>query len=67
VTGISRTSNYEFRVTEKKIGSTLFSIYGLETTKEFKVEFIDQNTIGLGSENSKPIGSSIKYIRIKNE
>ena len=67
VTGIRRTSNYEFRLTEKKIGSDLFSIYGLETAKEYKVEFIDEDTIGLGSSDSKPTDSSIKYIRVKNE
>jgi len=64
VTGIRRTSNYEFRLTEKKIGSDLFSIYGLETAKEYKVEFIDEDTIGLGSGDSKPTDSSMKYIRI---
>ncbi len=63
VTGIRRTSNFEFRLTEKKIGNTLFALYGLETTKEYRVEFIDENTIGLGSNNSKPKDSSIKYIR----
>ena len=67
VTGIRRTSNYEFRLTEKKIGSDLFSIYGLETTKEYKVEFIDKNTIGLGTGDSKPTESSIKYSRVENE
>ena len=66
VTGIRRTSNYEFRLTEKKIGSDLFSIYGLETTNEYKVEFIDENTIGLGTGDSKPTESSIKYSRLKN-
>ena len=64
VTDIQRASNYEFRLTEKKVGSDLFSIYGLETTKEYKVEFIDENTIGLGSGDSKPTKSSIKYTRI---
>lgn len=67
VTGIRRTSNYEFRLTEKKIGSDLFSIYDLETTKEYKVEFIDEDTIGLGSGDSKPTESSVKYIRVRNE
>lgn len=66
VTDIQRASNYEFRLIEKKIGSDLFSIYGLETTKEYKVEFIDENTIGLGSGDSKPTKSSIRYTRIKN-
>ena len=67
VTGISRSSNYEFKLTEKKIGSALFSVYGLSTTNEYKVEFIDDDTIGLGSDNSDPTKSPIKYIRLKNE
>ena len=67
VTGIRRTSNYEFRLTEKKIASALFSIYGMETTKEYTVEFIDKNTIGLGTGDSKPTESSIKYIRVRDE
>lgn len=67
MTGIRRTSNYQFRLTEKKIGSDLFSIYGLGTTNEYKVEFIDENTIGLGSGNSKPTESSVKYVKVKNE
>ena len=67
VSGISRTSNYEFKLTEKKIGSALFSLYDLSTTNEYKVEFIDENTIGLGTGSSDPIGSSIKYVRVKND
>ncbi len=67
VTGISRSSNYEFKLTEKKIGSVLFSVYGLSTTNEYKVEFIDDDTIGLGRDNSDPTKSPIKYIRLKNE
>ncbi len=49
VSNIKRSSNSEFRITEKKIGSTLFSTYGLTSSKEFKVVFIDKNTIDLGS------------------
>ena len=65
VSGISRSSNYEFKLTEKKIGSALFSLYGLETTSEYKVQFIDNNTIGLASGNSDPSDSSIKYVRVE--
>ncbi len=57
VSKIKRSSNSEFRLTEKKIGSDLFSTYGLGTSKEFKVEFIDKNTIKLGS--------NIVYKRVK--
>ena len=64
ITEITRTSNFEFKLKEEKIGSVLFSIYGLGTTQEYKVQFIDKNTIGLGSDNSNPSNSSIKYIRV---
>ncbi len=66
VTNINRTSNFDFKLTERKIGSELFSIYGLNTSQEFKVVFIDENTIGIGTGNSKPSDSSIKYIRVEN-
>ncbi len=65
VKSISRSSNYEFKLTEKKIGSDLFSLYGLSTTAVYKAQFIDENTIGLASVNSDPVESLIKYIRIE--
>ena len=65
VSGISRSSNYEFKLTEKKIGSALFSLYGLGTTNEYKVQFIDANTIGLATGNSAPSEASIKYVRVE--
>lgn len=65
ITKISRASNFAFKITEQKIGSALFSLYGLETTKEYNAEFIDQDTIGLSVENAKPTDSSIQYIRIE--
>ncbi|NOR87207.1 MAG: hypothetical protein GQ527_06325 [Bacteroidales bacterium] len=65
VSGISRSSNYQFELKEKKIGKELFSLYGLGTTEEFKLEFIDHNTIGLAKPNSDPQESEIKYIRIE--
>lgn len=64
VSSIRRSSNYEFKLTEKKVGSALFSLYGLDTSKEYKVEFIDENTLGLGTGESKPAESSVRYIRI---
>jgi|SRR5690554_775679 len=65
VTGIKRTSNFEFNLTEKKLGSPLFSLYDLETSKSFKAQFIDENTIGLSAGNAKPSNSSIRYVRVK--
>ncbi len=66
VSRITRSSNYNFTLTEKKIGSALFSLYGQSATKEFNVEFIDENTIGLATGNSDPIESTIIYKRKNN-
>ena len=65
VSEIKRSSNFEFRLTERRIARDLFSLYGISTSQEFKVEFIDDNTIGLGSDSSDPQSSSIIYRRIK--
>jgi hypothetical protein len=67
VSDITRYSNFEFRLNEKKIGSALFSVYGQETSKEFKTQFIDNNTIGLASQNTDPLLSTIKYVRVVNK
>lgn len=64
VSGIERRSNFEFNLTEKKIAKDLFSLYGLSTSQEFKVEFFNKNAFGLAIENSKPLNSKIIYRRI---
>lgn len=64
VSDISRNSNFQFKLTEKKIARELFSLYGLGSSAVYDVEFIDENTIGL-SDSGDPQKSSIKYIRIK--
>jgi len=45
VSEINRSSNFQFQLTEKKIAKDLFSLYGISSSKEFKVEFIDENTV----------------------
>lgn len=65
ISGIKRTSNYQFKLTEKKIAMDLFALYGLGTSNEFKAEFIDENTIGLAGGNSDPTKSDIIYKRIE--
>ena len=65
VTGIKQSSNFEFSLTEKKIGSALFALYGQETKTEFKVQFIDKDTFGLDSGSSDPTKSTIIYKRIE--
>lgn len=64
VSGIKRSSNFEFKLTEKKPAGDLFSQYGLSSSTEFKAEFINENTIGLASDNSNPKKSSFVYKRI---
>lgn len=65
VSEISRRSNYQFRLTEKKIARELFALYGLSSSNEFKVEFIDKDIIGLSGEGKDPKNATIRYVRIK--
>ncbi|MCK4664654.1 MAG: hypothetical protein KAT68_17425 [Bacteroidales bacterium] len=65
ISNIKRVSNYQFRLTEKKIAKELFSLYGLNTSTEFKIEFIDNNTFGLATGNSDPSKSDIFYKRLE--
>ena len=65
ISEITRSSNYQFKLKEKRIGSELFALYELGTVEDFKVEFIDRNLIGLSKSNSDPLNSEIKYKRIE--
>ena len=65
VSEIIRSSKYQFRLTEKKIGRELFSLYSLSSSTEFRVEFIDKNTIGLSSGSADPTESTVIYKRIE--
>ena len=65
VSEITRSSNYQFRLTERKIARELFGMYGLSTSNNFKAEFIDNDTIGLSGEGKDPKNATIKYVRIK--
>lgn len=40
VSEIKRSSNFEFRLIEKKIARELFSLYGLSTSQEFRVQLL---------------------------
>ncbi len=66
VSEISRKSNYEFSLTEKKIAGQLFSMYGLSTSMKYDVQFTDKNTIALAKPGSDPKKSSVFYKRIVN-
>lgn len=65
VADIARRSNFEFKLTEKKVAKDLFSLYGLSTSQEYKAQFIDDNTFGLALESSDPLQSKILYKRIE--
>lgn len=65
VSEISRRSNYQFRLTEKKIARELFALYGLSTSNQFKAEFIDKDIIGLSGEGKEPKNATIRYVRVK--
>lgn len=63
---IKRSSNFEFDIKENKIAKELFGVYGQSTSQEFKVQFIDDNTIGLATGSSDPLKSIVQYKRITN-
>ncbi|SHG87952.1 hypothetical protein SAMN04488109_2289 [Chryseolinea serpens] len=64
VSGIQRVSKYEFKLTERKLAADLFSLYGQTTSQDFKVEFIDDNTVGLATEGADPKNSTVLYKRV---
>jgi hypothetical protein len=66
ISEIKRANNYEFNLKENKIAKELFALYGQSTSQEYKVQFIDDNTIGLATGNSDPTASKEQYRRINN-
>lgn len=64
ITGIKRKSNYEFTLSEKRIGSALFAQYGQETTDTYTVQFIDNNTFALEKGNGNPQNSNVIYKKV---
>ena len=67
IPAIERRSNFQFVVTEKKIGSDLFSLYGMDTDVKLQAQFINNNTIVLSSDPSSTSfgGSKVRLIKIK--
>lgn len=64
ITEINRRSNFEFKLSENKVGKALFSVYGQKTAQEFQVQFIDGRTFGLAPDGSDPLKSSRVYMRV---
>lgn len=64
VSEISRSSNYQFKITEKKIANELFALYGISSSTEFSGEFLDSNIIGLAKGTADPLKSDVQYHRV---
>lgn len=64
-TDIKRNSNFQFSLTENRIGKEFMSLYDLPTKSEYIIEFIDTNTIAFVKGNKKAIYSDYKLKRIK--
>lgn len=67
ISEISRNSNFEFKLTESKLGKDLFALYGQKTNQEFKVQFINDSIIGLAIESSDPSTSTRIYKRVTSK
>jgi len=67
VSDIKRTSNFQFKITEKRIGRQLFALYELGTSDTYKVEFIDDDSFGLAEGSTDPLKSDVIYKRIKDK
>ncbi|MBP5982223.1 MAG: hypothetical protein KA734_00750 [Fluviicola sp.] len=67
ISSIERRSQFQFILKEKKIGSELFDLYGLDTRSVFQAQFRDKDTIVLSKDqsNTNINGSLTKLIRIK--
>jgi len=64
ISDIARSSNFRFKITEKKLAKELFGLYGMSSSVEFNAEFITPDKIGI-SRTNKPAESSIYYNRVK--
>lgn len=64
VAGISRTSNFQFKLIENKMARELFGLYDLSGSQEFNVQFINEKTIGLVKGNLDPLKSTVLYKKI---
>jgi len=63
---ISRNSNFEFALSENKVGREIFGTYGLETQAQFSVQFLNNNIIVLSDKanDSSIKKSKIQYVRV---
>ena len=66
LSGFERSSNYTFRITQRKVGADLFGLYGLETSAVYRVQFFNDNKFGI-SKSADPLKSKVYYQRVKEE
>lgn len=65
ISEIKRNSNFEFAITENKIGKALFSLYDLSTKNEYKCQFINKTDFALCGKSENPQNSELIYKKIK--
>lgn len=67
MTGIERRSNFEFTLSENKVGHELLGAYDVETETAFAAQFLDRNTIVLttAANTSNIKASKVRYVRVE--
>lgn len=65
ISGIERSSNFLFKLSEKKLANPLFTMYDLSGTQQFDAQFIGKDTLGLAEPGMDPLKSKIRYVRIR--
>ena len=63
IPSIERRSNFQFMFWENKIGSELFSLYGLDTKITYQAQFLNEDTIVL-SEDQSATNINLSQIRL---
>lgn len=62
---IARNSNFQFTITQNRIGKELFGLYDLETSDKYTAEFVHPDLIGLNRGTGNPKDAPIKLRKIK--
>lgn len=65
IADITRNSNFQFSITQNRIGKELFGMYDVETSDKYTAEFIQDNLIGLSRGTGSPKDASIKLRKVK--
>lgn len=65
ISSVERESNFQFKISEKRIGSGIFSLYDLPSSNTYFAQFAHQDTLCLSTSKNKVLKSQYRYIRIK--